>query len=278
MTSLEDKENKDFPIMPNITDASLAPVPVPGEGKTGGPFSGVTANGLFTTIYDNKLMVVIIVLVIIIIGIMAYVVLNKTKPLEIITDGPPGQQQGALPPGQQPPGNTQPANQQKQPPSVPQQQQQQQPKQQAPQQSQAQPTQQPKQQSPPTNKTKMASHEQIRQAMKEIDSKQSKSKVEELPSETPRAQEYSPPQQMPAKEPVQLAPEHVDSDRYYEQTMQNSQDTFEITSHLADNTVHDIEGSPAISTCSYMLSTGKYCSNNSLANSDKCSRHQGEDI
>ena len=35
-------------------------------------------NGLFTTVYENKLMVVIIVLVVIIIGIIAYMIVRKS--------------------------------------------------------------------------------------------------------------------------------------------------------------------------------------------------------
>jgi cell division protein FtsN len=271
---MEEKENKDYPIMPNITDASLAPVPMSGENAKGGPFSGVTANGLFTTIYDNKLMVVIIVLVIIIIGIMAYVVLNKTKVFsaENITDGPPGQQQPALPPGQpQPSNNAAPKQQPSQPQSAPQQK----PTQSsAPQQKPAntqpeQPSSQSSsQQSPQQSKPKMASHEQIRQAMKEIDSKQSKSRVEELPTETPRAPEQT--------QPVRTEP--AQTQRPQDDTQQEEEhDAFEIVTHFADNTVNAIEGSPDISTCSYMLSTGKYCTNNSLGNSNRCGRHQEDD-
>ena len=81
------------PILPRISDPNM----LPGDGSV--DKAGILMNsnqppideeqpGLFTTIYENKMIVIIIVLVILIIGICAYVVIRKKDVDEPQEEGP----------------------------------------------------------------------------------------------------------------------------------------------------------------------------------------------
>lgn len=78
------------PVLPRITDPNMLPhstgggmspgaMMQPQEGLQQMPVDGEEPHGLFTTLYENKMIVIIIVLVILIIGIFAYVVIRKNN-------------------------------------------------------------------------------------------------------------------------------------------------------------------------------------------------------
>ncbi len=242
-------------VVPRITDPEMQPKTFPGpEVPLVTPVAQSTGvvKGLFTSVYENKIIVLIIVVSIIIIGIIAYIILRKNDDY-----GPPPatQQQTVQQVAQQAVQQAaQQAVQQQQPQMT-------QPQQQQPQMVQQQ---QQQQQAHPVAFAKLA---ELYQRGK-LAGKQSVAQQAQQPSE-------------PAEDNIAETGTNSKSEEEIQQLMEDQPADEE---HTNTSITDALDNEPAIATlptesqrpgfCTELLKSGKYCRNRALS-SNKCRTHGG---